>query len=105
MSSKRPSRIVNSLLDRYTNPPDATALRAEADRLRIGEIRLSSGSPSVIYLAEGEPSDRLATLEAFASVLFAVPVKVIALQSVPAWRRDGAWRASKPVATDGAKSP
>jgi hypothetical protein len=52
----------------------------------------------VIYLADGEPSDRLATLEAYASVLFALPVKVLALQSLPAWRRERAWSTSTPVA-------
>ncbi len=98
MPAQRPNRLVNALLDRYTDSDDARALRREADRLGIGEIRLSSGTPHVIYLAHSEPSDRLATLAAYASVLFAVPVQVISLQTFPAWRRDGAWRSSAPIA-------
>lgn len=105
MSTKRPSRIVNTLLDRYTDSQEARALRAEADRLKIGELRLSSGSPSVIYLTEGEPSDRLATLEAYASVLFAIPVKVLALQSLPAWRRERAWGLADRLRTEHGDKP
>lgn len=97
MSPKRPSQIVSTLLDRFIDSPDARALRAEADRLKIGELRLSSGTPTVIYLAAGEPSEGMATLEAFATVLFGFPVKVIALRSLPAWRREGAWSAGTPL--------
>lgn len=91
------------LLDRYTDLQEARALRAESDRPNIGKVRLSAGSPSVIYLAQSEPSDHLPTLEAYAKVLFGKPVKVLALQSLPAWRREGAWRASTQLSTKSTK--
>lgn len=98
MPAPRPNRIVNALLDRYIDSQDARALRAEADRLGIGELRLSEGTPHVIYLAEGSPSPQLERLEAYASVLFGLPVKVLGVQSLPAWRRASAWSGSKPLA-------
>lgn len=102
MPPKRPlaARVSALLSSRYTDSLDAHALRAEADRLKLGEIRLSSASPHVIYLVEGEPSDSLATLEAYASVLFGIPVKVVTLQSLPAWRRERAWSTSTLIANN-----
>lgn len=100
MPAPRPSRVQQVFTNTYVESPHADALRAEADRLAVGVLRLYSPSPSVIYLADDGAAASLDQLAAFASVLFGVPVKVLALASLPAWRRERAWSSSVPLGGD-----
>lgn len=81
----------------YSRSPMAQALAREAERRGLGELRLAGVSPQLTYLVRGGPGPEVDALAAFGSVVFEASVAVLALDTLPEWRREPAWEGARVV--------
>jgi len=81
----------------YSRSPMAQALAGEAARRGLGELRLAGVSPQLTYLVRGAPGPEVSALAAFGGVVFETSVAVLALDTLPEWRRGPAWERAVPV--------
>lgn len=89
--------LLSAMAKLYTRSQGAGAMAAMAVHLGLGEVRLASTSPYLVYVVDAPPGPSLEALAAYATVVMETSVTVLSLQTIPVWRRTQVWNGS-PVA-------
>lgn len=92
----------HSMADLYTRSAAAGAVAAMAAHLGLGEVRLAGTTPYLTYVVDAPPGPSVDALAAYATLALETSVMIIALSTLPEWRRAPVWSGAPTVlpATD-----